>query len=103
VQARAGPSPTRVSDSFLRTCAVRVCGRRSLSGRAQRRKQIASLLSKANPGLGRERAQDRAAVILFLLKGERAFAQGKPSAKRRWIRELHRLVRQYVVEALKER
>jgi AcrR family transcriptional regulator len=71
--------------------------------RAQRRKQIASLLSKANPALGRERAQDRAAVILFLLKGERAFAQDEPSAKRRWIRELRRLVRQYVVEALKER
>jgi AcrR family transcriptional regulator len=71
--------------------------------RAQRRKQVASLLSKANPALGRERAQDRAAVVVFLLKGERAFAQDEPSAERRWIRELRRLVSRYVVEALKER
>ena len=71
--------------------------------RAQRRKQVASLLLKANPALGRERAQDRAAVIVFLLKGERAIAQDEPSAERRWIRELRRLVNQYVVEALKER
>ena len=71
--------------------------------RAQRRKQVASLLSKANPALGRERAQDRAAVIVFLLKGERAIAQDEPSAERRWIRELRRLVSQYVVEALNER
>jgi AcrR family transcriptional regulator len=71
--------------------------------RAQRRKQLASLLSKANPALGRERAQDRAAVIIFLLKGEREIAQDEPSAERRWTREMRRLVSQYVVETLKVR
>jgi AcrR family transcriptional regulator len=71
--------------------------------RAQRRKQLASLLSKANPALGRVRAQDRAAVIIFLLKGEREIAQDEPSAERRWTREMRRLVTQYVVETLKER
>jgi AcrR family transcriptional regulator len=71
--------------------------------RAKRRKQVASLLMKANRALVRERAQDRAAVIVFLLKGERTIAQDEPSAERRWIRELRRLVSRYVVEALKER
>jgi AcrR family transcriptional regulator len=71
--------------------------------RAKRRKQVASVLMKANQALGRERAQDRAAVIVFLLKGERTIAQDEPSAERRWIRELRRLVSQYVVQTLGER
>jgi AcrR family transcriptional regulator len=71
--------------------------------RAQSRKQVASLLSKANPALSRERAHDRAAIIVFLLKGERTIAQDEPTAERRWIRELRRVVCQYVVEALHER
>jgi AcrR family transcriptional regulator len=71
--------------------------------RAERRKQVAIVLLKANPALGRERAQDRAAIIAFLLKSEHTIAQDEPSSERRWIRELRRLVTQYVVEALGER
>ncbi len=68
--------------------------------RAERRKQVAAVLSKANPALGRDEAQDRAAVIAFLVKGEHTIAQDEPSAERRWVRELRRLVIRYIVEAL---
>ncbi len=71
--------------------------------RARRRKQVAAVLRKANPALSQERAQDRAAVIVHILKSEQALAQEEPSAARRLIPELRRLVGHYVAEALRER
>jgi AcrR family transcriptional regulator len=71
--------------------------------RARRRKQVAGILRKANPGLSPERAQDRAAVIVYILKGEHTLAQEEPNAARRLIPELRRLVGQYIAEALRER
>jgi AcrR family transcriptional regulator len=70
--------------------------------RARRRKQIASVLRKANPGLSQERAQDRAAVVLYILKGEQTLAQEEPGAARRLIPELRRVAAQYVADALRE-
>jgi AcrR family transcriptional regulator len=71
--------------------------------RARRRKQVAAILRATNPALSQERAQDRAAVIVYILKGEQALAQEEPSAARRLIPELRRLVGQYIAEALRER
>jgi AcrR family transcriptional regulator len=71
--------------------------------RARRRKQLAGILRKANPALSQERAHDRAAVVLYILKGEHALAQQEPSAARRLVPELRRLVGQYIAEALRER
>jgi AcrR family transcriptional regulator len=73
------------------------------SFRARRRKQLARILRTANSALSHERAQDRATVLLYLLKGERALAEEEPSAGRRLIPELRGLVRQYVTDALRER
>jgi len=75
--------------------------RRSFRGR--RRKQLARILRMANSALSPERAQDRATVLLYLLKGERALAEEEPSAARRLIPELRCLVRQYITDALRER
>jgi hypothetical protein len=50
-----------------------------------------------------EHRGDRAAVIVYILKGEQALAQEEPSAARRLIPELRRLVGQYIAEALRER
>jgi AcrR family transcriptional regulator len=71
--------------------------------RARRRKQVAGILRKANPALSQERAQDRAAVVLYILKGEQALAQEEPTAARRLVPEVRRLVGQYIAEALRER
>jgi AcrR family transcriptional regulator len=71
--------------------------------RARRRKQVAGILRKANPALSQERAQDRAAVIVHILKSEPALAQEEPSAARRLIPELRRLVGHYIADALRER
>jgi AcrR family transcriptional regulator len=71
--------------------------------RSQRRKLVANVLLKANPSLGRERAQDRAAVVFYIVKSEQSLAQDEPSAARRWIPELRRLVTRYIVEAVDER
>jgi AcrR family transcriptional regulator len=71
--------------------------------RARRRKQVAGILRKANPALSPERAQDRAAVIVYILKGEQTLTQDEPSAARRLIPELRRLVGQYIADALRER
>lgn len=73
------------------------------SFRARRRKQIASVLRAANPALSQDRAQDRAAVVLYLLKGEQTLAQEEPAAARRLIPELRRVAAQYVEGALRER
>jgi hypothetical protein len=42
-------------------------------------------------------------VIVYILKGEQTLAQEEPSAARRVIPELRRLVSQYIAEALRER
>jgi AcrR family transcriptional regulator len=68
--------------------------------RARRRKQIARILAAANPRLPAASAQDRAAVIVYLLKGERALTEEEPSAGRRLVAELRRLVTYYVDETL---
>jgi AcrR family transcriptional regulator len=71
--------------------------------RARRRRQIAGVLRTANPALSQERAQDRAAVVLYILKGEQTLAQEEPTAARRLVPELRRVAAQYIGEALRER
>ncbi len=71
--------------------------------RAQHRKQVAGILRKANPALSQERAQDHAAIVIYILKGERALALEGPTAARRLVPELRRVVGQYLAEALRER
>jgi AcrR family transcriptional regulator len=71
--------------------------------RARRRKQVTGILRKANPALSPERAHDRAAVVLYILKGEHVLTEEEPSAARRLVPELRRLARQYIAEALHER
>jgi AcrR family transcriptional regulator len=69
--------------------------------RARRRKQIARILRLANPALEATDAQDRATVILYLLKGERTLAEEEPSAGRRLAAEIRRLVTSYIDEAMR--
>lgn len=69
--------------------------------RSQRRKQVARILRIANPSLEAADAQARAAVIVYLLKGEDTIAQEEPSAGKRVVTELRRLVAHYVAEALR--
>jgi AcrR family transcriptional regulator len=71
--------------------------------RARRRKQVARILRIANPALEATDAQDRAMVILHLLKGERTLAEEEPSAGRRLAGELRRLASLYVEEAMRAR
>jgi AcrR family transcriptional regulator len=69
--------------------------------RARRRKQIARILRIANPSIDTADAQARAAVIVYLLKGEDTLAKEEPAARRRAIAELRRLFTHYVAEALR--
>jgi AcrR family transcriptional regulator len=69
--------------------------------RARRRKQVARILRIANPSIDPKDAQARAAVIVYLLKGEDTLAQEEPTAGRRVVAELRRLVTYYVAEALR--
>jgi AcrR family transcriptional regulator len=69
--------------------------------RARRRKQVARILRIANTSIDPADAQARAAVIVYLLKGEDTLAQEEPTASRRVIAELRRLVTYYVAEALR--
>jgi len=71
--------------------------------RARRRKQVARILRLANPALEATDAQDRATVILYLLKGERALGEEEPSAGRRLALELRRLASLYLEEAMRVR
>jgi AcrR family transcriptional regulator len=71
--------------------------------RVRRRKQLAAILRRANPDLSQERAYDRAAVLLYILKGEEALVQDEPSAARRLGAELRRVAVRYVEDALGER
>lgn len=67
--------------------------------RTRRRKQVARILRLANPKLDAADAHDRATVIHYLLKGERALTEEEP-AGRRAVAELRRLVTSYIREAL---
>jgi AcrR family transcriptional regulator len=69
--------------------------------RARRRKQIARILRIANPSIDPADAQARAAVIVYLLKGEDTLAKEEPAARRRVVAELRGLFTHYVVEALR--
>lgn len=69
--------------------------------RARRRKQVARILRIANASIDPKDAQARAAVIVYLLKGEDTLAQEEPTASRRVVTELRRLVTYYVAEALR--
>ncbi|MGD0523711.1 MAG: TetR/AcrR family transcriptional regulator [Polyangiaceae bacterium] len=69
--------------------------------RARRRKQIARILRIANPSIDPADAQARAAVIVYLLKGEDTLAKEEPAARRRVVAELRRLFTRYVAEALR--
>jgi hypothetical protein len=71
--------------------------------RARHRKQVAAILRRANRSLSQDRAHDRAAVVLYILKGERALAQEEPTAARRLVPEVRRLVAQYIADTLRER
>jgi len=66
-------------------------------------RQISSILRKANPGLSKERAQDRATVLLYVVKGEHVLPREDPGAARRLTAEIRRLVNQYIADALCER
>src|SRR5262249_48859681 len=71
--------------------------------RARRREQVARILRNANAALDPTDAQDRAAVVLYLMKGEHTLPQEEPSAGRRLVVELRRLASLYVDEALRGR
>jgi hypothetical protein len=62
---------------------------------------VASILRIANPALQPADAHARAAVIVYLLKGEDALAQEEPAGASRVVAEIRRLVGHCVAEALR--